>query len=98
MQSDNNTYVYILIAFGAFLVFSAYYWFQWQKTTVVVAKKKKGTDVVPSEQDPVTRRISRMYVPTETGHRTGTRRVFVTNKGLRVYETNEQGLPLPNSR
>ena len=37
-----------------------------------------------------------MYAPKEVGHRSGQERVFITNKGLRVYETNEQGWPMPN--
>lgn len=46
--------------------------------------------VVPPEKA-----LTTMYVPKEVGHRTGHQRVFITNKGLRVYETNEHGWPMP---
>lgn len=46
--------------------------------------------VVPPEKA-----LATMYVPKEVGHRTGQQRVFITNKGLRVYETNEHGWPMP---
>ena len=36
-----------------------------------------------------------LYIPQEIGHRSGTRRVFNTSKGLRVFETNYQDFPMP---
>ena len=48
------------------------------------------TTVVPPEKA-----LTTMYVPKDVGHRTGYQRVFITNKGLRVYETNEHGWPMP---
>jgi Na+-translocating ferredoxin:NAD+ oxidoreductase RnfG subunit len=39
--------------------------------------------------------VKPMYVPVETGVRTGEKHVFMTSKGLRVYEVNEFGFPLP---
>jgi len=44
---------------------------------------------------PPEKALTTMYVPKEVGHRTGQARVFITNKGLRVYETNEHGCPMP---
>ena len=36
------------------------------------------------------------YQPKESGHRTGQSRLFLTNKGLRSYEVNSEGYPVPN--
>jgi predicted lipid-binding transport protein (Tim44 family) len=36
-----------------------------------------------------------MYIPKEIGTRTGQKKVFQTNRGLRLYETNEHGFPMP---
>lgn len=44
---------------------------------------------------PPEKALTTMYVPKEVGHRSGMQRVFLTNKGLRVYETNEHGWPMP---
>jgi hypothetical protein len=39
--------------------------------------------------------VKPMYKPTDVGHRTGHKRVFISSKGLRVYDTNEHGWPMP---
>lgn len=49
----------------------------------------------PTVALPPEKALATMYVPKEVGHRTGQARVFITNKGLRVYETNEHGWPMP---
>ena len=41
------------------------------------------------------RQVSAHYQPRDFGHRTGVYRVFNTNKGLRTYEINSEGYPLP---
>lgn len=40
-------------------------------------------------------KISPHYKPEEVGRRTGVFRVFNTNKGLKTYEINGEGYPLP---
>lgn len=49
---------------------------------------------VPVPQGP---QVRNMYVPQEKGVRTGKKKVFMTNKGPRLYEVNEMGQPLPRA-
>lgn len=90
MQSE----AYFAIAVGVFLLFAIYYFIKSRTSTAPRHKgvSKKELDIRP---DDVEKRVTAMYVPKDVGHRTGRKKVFITNKGLRVYETNEQGLPLP---
>jgi len=48
--------------------------------------------------DPVANAVKPLYKPQDIGHRTGNKRVFITNKGLRTYDTNEKGLPMPTAQ
>jgi hypothetical protein len=41
-------------------------------------------------------KMSSLYIPKRIGHPSGKKRVFCTSKGLRVYEVNERGTPLPH--
>lgn len=41
--------------------------------------------------------LKAMYTPQPVGVPTGHKRLFQTNKGLRVYDTNEKGWPLPKN-
>lgn len=41
------------------------------------------------------KKINPHYKPEEVGRRTGIFRVFNTNKGLKTYEINGEGYPLP---
>ncbi len=41
--------------------------------------------------------VKRLYKPQLVGHSTGVRKVFQTNKGLRIFEVNEYGMPLPRA-
>lgn len=41
--------------------------------------------------------LKAMYTPQPVGVPTGHKRLFKTNKGLRVYDTNEKGWPLPKT-
>lgn len=42
--------------------------------------------------------LKAMYTPQSVGVRTGNKRLFKTNKGLRVYDTNEKGWPMPETQ
>lgn len=64
---------------------------------VLYKKFKKGKPDLEQEQAPKrSKKVAKaLYKPQEVGVRTGRKRVFMTNKGLRVYEVNEKNWPMP---
>ena len=55
--------------------------------------KDQQTTLHKSAQDVEQREytVKSMYIPKEFGTRTGQKRVFLTNKGLRVFDVNTEG-------
>lgn len=108
--ASSPVYVFLLANVALFLCFGLYYWFRLRSSGPpsaiskrLIPNTKSRTPAAPVAPPPppsdvpdvVEKRIKPMYIPREVGHRTGQKRVFVTNKGLRAYEVNEHGWPLP---
>jgi nitric oxide reductase large subunit len=95
-----NTALFALIVTISLLVtVGLYYWMRtkgmdWFRRSKVVLDKPSSSQK-KAEKDPVVAKVTTMYKPVNVGDRTGEKRVFITNKGLRVYDVNSAGLPLP---
>lgn len=68
-----------------------------RRAVVVAPAPTTGKPVSAVEDEVVKKFMKPMYKPQEVGHRTGRFKVFQTNKGVRTYEVNELGFPMPNA-
>ena len=66
-------------------------------------KRRAMTNSDPIDDEPDNRLLNNetgdptRYIPVRTGQKVnGQQRVFMTNKGLRLYDTNTDGLPIPS--
>jgi hypothetical protein len=91
-----------LLILASASILSMVYIYTRMKKTSKVDEIKPVHDIDNSDSLPKTKRPERpdrpreaLYIPKDIGHRTGTRRVFNTSKGLRVFETNYQNFPMP---
>lgn len=97
----------LLVSTLLFIVVLGYYWFKLRGATAKI--KQNGACVAQKQQQQQSQRIhdgqtknmaavavvKPMYKPADVGHRTGHKRVFISSKGLKVYDTNEHGWPMP---
>lgn len=95
-KSGDSYELYFAIVVGVFALFAIYYFIKLRTVTSPRHKGVSRKDLEAGSKPAVEKKITAMYVPKDVGHRTGHKKVFITNKGLRVYETNEQGLPVPS--
>jgi len=104
----------LLVSVALFLVIIVYYWLQlrsggkslkslWKGRRgepQSVAVRRQHSEGYDSAEEAASDRhvLQPMYVPRDIGHRTGHKRVFITNKGLKVYDTNEFGWPMTDAK
>lgn len=97
----------LLVCIVLVILVMAYYWFQLRKkphsssSTTASTKQsssKKTENRKNNESDPILAKVKPMYKPAEVGHRSGRQKLFLTSKGLRSYETNEFGFPMPDRK
>lgn len=92
----------LLVCIILVILVMAYYWFQLRKKSNLSStsqpqqqSSKKQEKRKNQDDDPILAKVKPMYKPAEVGHRSGRQKLFLTSKGLRSYETNEFGFPMP---
>ncbi len=107
-SSSAGTYAFFVCVILIVLLLAIIAWRVWRSREVnkpgsskfiVPNKQAPSTKYkTPAEVDKVTEAVQAMYQPVEFGTRTGKQQVFRTSKGLRSYDVNEMGMPLPTKR
>lgn len=96
------TNLFVIVLFTFLIIGTVYVWLRYRDFRSHVPQrvagsrsrlKQKAERYEAQSKDAV----QALYVPKRVGHRTGKLRVFPTNKGLRVYDTNEWGAPVPDT-
>jgi hypothetical protein len=91
MSTLSTPLIVVLVLFTIVVIGMGVYYIMFYRET---------SDEVDYAEQPVVKhssKASHMYQPVHKGTRSGTTRVFMTNKGLRTYTIEEStGLPLPN--
>ena len=91
------TFLALILMVGLLFLLTIYYLYKFKGYTfgglVGGSKQKQRSEAYsgPAE-DPVV--MKSLYKPKPVGHLTGEKRVFMTNKGIRVFPVNEQGWPV----
>lgn len=67
----------------------------WKRRNVPVSRKKQSKSMEHRNHQ---KDAHTLYVPQYDPHPSGVHRVFITNKGIRVFDTNEYGIPISRSR
>lgn len=99
-MASNTTSLVALVSLSLLVIFVClvvYNYKSLKQYLFLVTTNKKTihtTNTTRHEQDKK-QVMTKYYKPKLVGHSTGKKRVFVTNKGLRVYDVNEFGMPLP---
>jgi len=99
MASTTSTIILVLLVFCilAALFFLVYYWFKIRQVSKSGNAKAKNNNQRQQQNQRSYKppEVKSLYVPQEVGHRTGKQRLFNSSKGLRLYEVNEFGAPMP---
>lgn len=78
------------------ILVAAYMWKRFRaRPHPAQVKPTPPTSLTKVEEEVVKKFMKPMYKPQEVGHRTGHYKLFQTNKGVRRYEVNELGFPMP---
>ena len=99
-----DSYIWLIVFALVIVVVLGILWYKGYMNRFLVGNPLSGLangnhppDKIPVEETPQRKsariRPSARYRP-QTGQSTGQRRLFRTNKGMRVYHVNEQGLPI----